>query len=290
MYCYFGTLFSSESVRASIKTFFNFNDKGVEKAVNEGYVNQNGNSAYDNGVNITLNSYFVDSNKIGFSIKLKFDDSEILKEIDKVSLDYRIKDGNGEYIEEYIPDTKPLKGKNKYISGIKEKNSEVDFVNNEVQYDVILESNKGQIPNLENAVLEVETVKLFKDYKVVNGIDGIWSLGFNQGKAISDSPVEYKAKKNESKIEIISAKSSPTSFNINFSVDGKYEDENTFSMENMKLIDQNGEEYKCDGYSCNMKDSKKTVSTNFPLSNFDNVDKLKLIIASIGEVELEKEN
>lgn len=285
-----GTLFSSESVRASIKTFFKFNDKGVEKAVNEGYVNQNGNSAYDNGVNFTLNSYFVDSNKIGLSIKIKFDDSKTLKEIDSVSLDYRIKNGNGEYIEEHIVDTKPLKGKNKYISSIKENNSGVDFVNNEVQYDVILESNKGEIPNLENAVIEVETVKLFKNDKVINGIDGIWSLEFNKGKAISANPVEYKAKKNGSKIEIISAKSSPTSFNINLSVDGKYEDENTFCMENMKLIDQNGEEYICDGYSSEIKNNKTIISTNFPLSNFNNVDKLKLIIASIGEVELEKEN
>jgi len=71
-------------------------------------------------------------------------------------------------------------------------------------------------------------------------------------------------------------------------VDGKYEDENTFCGENMKLIDENGEEYKCDGYNVNIKDNKTIISTNFPLSNFDNVDKLKLIIASIGEVELEK--
>lgn len=30
------------------------------------------------------------------------------------------------------------------------------------------------------------------------------------------------------------------------------------------------------------------ISTNFPLSSYDNVDKLKLTIVSIGEVELIK--
>lgn len=61
-----GALFSNESVRAGIKTFFDFNDKGIEKAVDKGFINENGNSAYDNGITVTLDSYFADSNKIGF--------------------------------------------------------------------------------------------------------------------------------------------------------------------------------------------------------------------------------
>ena len=283
-----GALASNESVRASIKTFFNFNDKGVEKAVNEGFINENSISAYDNGIKVTLESYFADSNKIGLSFKLKFDDSKILNGIDKVSLDYRIKNGNGEYIEESIPDTKPLKGKSQYISNGSEKNSELDLKNNEVQYDVILESNEGSIPRLENAVVEVETVKFFKNDKKFKGIDGIWNLELNGGKSNAVNSVEYKVENNTSKIEIISAKSSPTSFNVTFAVDGEYKDENRFSSKNMKLTNENGKEYQSSGYSMESKDNKTIIATNFPLSSYDNIDKLKLIIASIGEVELIK--
>lgn len=98
--------------------------------------------------------------------------------------------------------------------------------------------------------------------------------------------MEYKVENNTSKIEIISAKSDPTSFNVTFAVDGKYENENTFS--GMKLIDKKGKEYLSNGYSMDSENNKTTISTNFPLSSYDNVDKLKLIIGSIGEVELEK--
>lgn len=283
-----GAMVTNESVRASLRTFFNFNDKGVEKAVNEGFINENSKSAYDNGIKVTLDSYFADSNKIGLSFKLKFDDSKILKGIDKVSLDYRIKNGNGEYIEESIPDTKSLKGKNQYISSGSGSDSKIDLTNNEVQYDVILESNKGSIPKLENAVVEVETVKFLKNDKKFKGIDGIWNLELNEGKSNAVNSVEYKVENNTSNIEIISAKSSPTSFNVTFAIDGKYINEKKFKPKNMKLIDENGKEYQSSGYSHESKDEKLIIATNFPLSSYDNVDKLKLIIESIGEVELEK--
>lgn len=282
-----GAMVTNESVRASIKTFFNFNDKGVEKAVNEGFVNENSSSVYDNGIKVTLDSYFADSNKIGLSLKLKFNDSKMLKGIDKVSLDYRIKNGNGEYIKEFIPDTKPLRGKSEYISG-GGGGSKIDLENNEVQYDVILESNEGSIPKLENAVVEVETVNFFKNDKKFKGIDGIWNLELNKGKSNAVNSVEYKVENNASKIEIISAKSSPTSFNVTFAIDEKYIDEKRFRTKNIKLIDESGQEYESSDYSCKSKDNKKVIATNFSLSSYDNVDKLKLIIASIGEVELKK--
>lgn len=283
-----GAMVTNESVRAGIKTFFNFNDRGVEKAINEGWINENSSSACDNGIKVTLDSYFADSNKIGLSIKLKFNDSKILKGIDKVSLDYRIKNGDGEYIEEFIPDTKPLKGKNQYISNGSDKDSKIDLENNEVQYDIILESEEGSIPKLENAVVEVETVKFFKNDKKVKDIDGIWNLELNGGKSNDINPVEYKVVNNTSKIEIISAKSSPTSFNITFSVDGECIDEKEFRSKDIKLIDENGKEYQSSGYRSELKNNKTVISTNFSLSSYEDLDKLKLVVPSMGEVELEK--
>ncbi|OOM14590.1 DUF4179 domain-containing protein [Clostridium saccharobutylicum] len=283
-----GSMVTNESVRAGIKTFFDFNDRGVEKAINEGAINENSSSACDNGVEVTLDSYFADSNKIGLSIMLKFNDSKILKGIDKVSLDYRIKNGDGKYIEEFIPDTKLLKGKKQYISNVNDRNSKIDLENNEVQYDVILESEEGAIPKLENAVVEVESVKFFKNYKKVKDIDGIWNLELNGGKSNDINPVEYKAVNNTSKIEIISAKSSPTSFNITFSVDGECIDEKEFMIKDIKLVDENGKEYQSNGYSSELKNNKTIISTNFSLSSYEDLDKLKLVVSSMGEVELEK--
>lgn len=283
-------MLTNKSVRADIKSFFYFSDKGVERAVNKGFVNENSSSALNKGVKVTLDSYFVDSNKMGLSFKLKFDDSKILEEkIDRISLDYRIKNGNGDYIAEIIPDTKPLKGKSQYISSLSDKNSELDLTNNEVQYDVILESISGSIPKLENAVVEVEAVKIFyKSSENFKSIDGRWDLKLSGEKSDTANSVEYKVESNKSAIEIISAKSRPTSFNVTFAVDEKYKDVDTFDGKNMKLVDEEGKEYLSNGYSIDLKDNKIIISTNFPLSSYENVNKFKLVIASIGEVEFVK--
>lgn len=285
-----GTLLSNKSVMASIKTFFNFNDKGVEQAVNNGYVNENSVSVLDNGVKVTLESYFADSNKMGLAFKLKFDDSKMLKDkVDRISMDYRIKNGNGEYIEEYIPDTKTLKGNKKYISSISCKNSEPDTKNNEVQYDIVLESNSGSIPKLENAVVEVEDVKVFyKGNERFKNIDGTWNFKLGEIKSKADNSVQYKAENNTSKIQIVASKAEPTSFNITFSVEGKGEDMDTFMGDNMKLIDEKGKEYIASGFTIEPQNDKTVVSANFPMSSYDNIGKFKLVIKSVGEVEFAK--
>lgn len=285
-----GAMLSNKSVRASIKTFFNFNDKGVEQAVNKGYINENSISALDNGVKVTLDSYFADSNKMGLAFKLKFDDSKILKDkVDRISLDYRIKNGNGEYIEEAIPDTKTLKGNNKYISSISSKNSEPDTKTNEVQYDIVLESNTGSIPKLQNAVVEVEAVKVFyKGNEKFKNIDGIWNLKLGEIKSNTADYVQYKAETNSSKIQIVSSKAEPTSFNISFSVGGKCDDMETFMGENMKLIDEKGKEYIATGFTIDSQNNRTVVSANFPLSSYDNIGKFKLVIKAVGEVQFTK--
>ena len=80
------------------------------------------------------------------------------------------------------------------------------------------------------------------------------------------------------------------SINLTFTVDGEYRsiDEEKFIGKNMKLIDENGKEYESSGYTSDVKDNKTIIVTNFSLSSYDNVDKLKLVIVSIGEVELIK--
>lgn len=283
-----GAMLTSKSVRASIRTFFNFNDKGVERAVEQGFSNESSSLAVDKSIKISLKSYFADSNKMGLSFRIKFDDAQILKgKIDDFSLFYRIKNGNGEYIAELIPDTKPLKGVNRYISSTNGKVSELDLTNNEVQYDEILESNEGIIPKLENTVVEIESVNIFYNTGRKN-IEGKWNLELNGLKPSTVNSVEFKVKDNTSKIEIISAKSNPTSFNVTFAVAGKYEDENTFAGKNMKLIDDKGKEYMSSGYGMDHKNNKTIISTNFPVSSYENADKFKLVIASMGEVELTK--
>lgn len=84
---------------------------------------------------------------------------------------------------------------------------------------------------------------------------------FKEEKLTAFNSTVYRVKNNSSKIEIISAKSNPTSFNITFAVDRKYEDENTFVEEDRELIDENGKMYEFTGYSMDLKEKGKFIGS-----------------------------
>ena len=203
-----------------------------------------------------------------------------------ISMDYRIKNGDGEYIFEMIPDTKPLKGNTSYvISGGAENFSIVDAKKGIVQYDVIWGSSQGVIPNLEDAVVEVESVNLFFEDEGLKKIDGEWVLAVANAEAVP--AVAYVMKEDASSaIQVTAARANPTSFHVTFSVAEVFEDEGPF-ME-MRVVDGEGNEFASDGFYMNTTRSETIISTNFPLTTYDEVDELKLIVGDIGEVMLIK--
>lgn len=225
-----GGVFTNEHVLASINKLFHFNDKGIERAVDEGFTQKSNSTATDKGITVALDRYFADENKLGFSFQLVFEDTSIFKkQVKEVSFDYRLKNGDGEYIMESIPDTKPLKGKKMYMSKAEDKNPSIDGKNGKVQYDVVFESNQGSIPKLKDAMLEIETIKVFYENDERKEIDGIWNLPISdQTKEGTTSSFEYIQAETKSNIQIISAKANPTSLNLTFSINEVVEDENTF--------------------------------------------------------------
>ncbi|HDX9576830.1 TPA: DUF4179 domain-containing protein [Bacillus pseudomycoides] len=281
-----GSIFTNEHVRANINKLFHFNDKGIERAVDEGFTQKSNSTATDKGVTVALDRYFADTNKLGFSFQLVFEDTSILKKpVREVSFDYRLKNSDGEYIMESIPDTKPLKGKKMYMSKAEDKNPSIDGKNGKVQYDVVFESNKGAIPKLKDAVLEIESVNVFYENDELKKIDGIWNLPIgNKMKEEETTTVDYKQAETTSNIQIVAAKANSTSLNLTFSVNEVIEDENTFM--DMKIIDETGREYKSKGYSMNVENGKTTVHVNFPITSYDKANTLKIQMKKFGEVEL----
>lgn len=284
-----GVVLTNDQVMASINNFFHFGDEGVEQAVNNGFTQENNRAATDQDIKITLDHYFSDANKIGMRFQLAFEEPTVLKNVEDISIDYRIKNGDGEYIEEFIPDTKPLKGENKYISGLEYHLPILDAKTGIIQFDVLMESHQGNIPALQNAMVEVESVNIFYGTDKMKKIDGNWELPVtNYNKEKLDSSVQYTMQDADSIIQVSKATANPTSLNLLFSLDGIHEDENMFAH-GMKIIDEDGNEYYADsGFSMDIKNNVTVISTNFPITSYHNSEKLKLIIEGIGEVELYK--
>lgn len=279
-----GIVFSSEEVRANLQEFFSFGNGGVEKAVSEGFVQESNSTATDAQIDVTLQQNFSDATHLGLSFQLAFEDPTILeRDISEINMDYRIKNGNGEYIFEFIPDTKPLKGHTSYLSGGADSYSIVDAKKGIVQYDVIMSSNAGSIPNMEDAVVEVESINVFYAEEGLKKIDGEWALAV--ANAVVAPPVEYAMKEDPSSmIQVSSAKANPTSFHVTFTVDEVFEDESPF-ME-MKMMDGEGIEYGGDGFRMTTTETQTIISTNFPISSYDHFDQLKIVIEEVGEVVL----
>lgn len=287
-----GFVLTNEKVVASINEFFKFGDKGIERALNEGFAQDSTSLAIDQGVRITLLQQFSDANKIGLSFQLEFEDPAILDEdVTEVTMDFRFKNGDGEYIEEFIPDTKPLKGNNKYkVSGIEMHNPILDAKTGKVQFDVIMDSNKGMLPTLENAVVEIESINVFRGFafETLTKIDGKWDLAVaNQDKSKPVTIIEYAMDDPTSIIQVSSAKASPTSLNLIFSVDRLFENETPF-VHSMKIIDTKGNEYLNGGFTIDEQNNQTIISTNYPITSYDNAEKLIFVVEGIGEVELLK--
>jgi hypothetical protein len=282
-----GVVLANENVMASINEFFNFGDKGIEQAVNNGFIQESNSAITDQGIKITLDKHFSDANKLGLNFHLAFEDPSILNNVREVSMDYRLKNGDGEYIYEFIPDTKPLKGDNRYISGSEHQNPILDINTGEIQYDVITDSNEGVIPSLRDAVIKVESVNVFYNTGEIKKIDGNWKLSVaSKNKEKLNEIIEYAMQDQSSVIQVSKANANPTSLNLTFSLDGAYEDENTFA--DMKIVDDDGNEYGVTGFRKSTENNKTIISTNFQTTSYNNSKKLKLIIEGIGEVELLK--
>ena len=74
-----GSIFSSEQVRAHLYGYFSFGNGGIEKAVSEGFVQENDSTATDGQIVVTLQQNFSDATNFGLSFQLVFEDWPCLK-------------------------------------------------------------------------------------------------------------------------------------------------------------------------------------------------------------------
>lgn len=296
-----GATLTNEQVRASINGFFNFEDKGIERAVSEGFAQDNSSTATDQNIQVTLKQNFADAHKIGMSFQLQFEDPTAFEtDVTEIKMLYRIKNGDGEYIIDLISDSKGLGGNGHYVASFSQKTPFIDMKNGIAEYEVVLDVNEGNLPILKDAVVEIESIHVFHAYDYwalheefggsfdlpVTTIEGKWDVALaNQDENTTMPTIEYIMKGASSNIQVTSATANPTSLNMNFIVDKEL-----FGSEGqpMKIIDENGNEYETDGYNIETKDDKATVKVNFQISSYSNAEKLRFVIENVGEVELLK--
>jgi len=276
-----GVLAANSSVIASIKGFLGFNDTGIEKIVDEGLLKLIDSRASDKNIALSLDGYLYDSYKMAFIMTARFEDADLLQGIDEVNLDFRVKNGDGTYMAEIIPDTKPLKADTlPHVINSLSVAKYIDYVKSEIQFYVVLESIKGGIPKLREAVVELETINLWKSGRKLKEINGQWHLALNEYGYLGEEIVKYRVQKQSPGLEILSALSAPTCFHITFALNTAIE--GSGGLFQMKLIGENGEEFEDQGFMIEEDEGKTIVTTNFQASAFRGSSKYTLKVFSIG--------
>lgn len=286
----FSVLTINPKVLASISSFFK--DKGVQKAANNGYIQTlPENAVKDNGITMNIDNVVADKTKIGISFTLKFDDISEIKDVNDIKLGLNVKDNNDRVIFENLQEGiyTPIQVGQEWSTDISNKD------NGELKYYLIMYSTEGELYNINNLSIKIDSIKLYEeDVRYNNDIEGEWNFSLDlNDKVTSGEQVKYNTIINNEIVNIISAEVNPTGMLLNFVINSKV-DENIVSK--VVITDENGNKFERFN-SARMNTTSNggvEVSMMFDVTTFDNLDKLKLIVKDIeGKdivLDLEKEN
>ncbi|MBK1812830.1 DUF4179 domain-containing protein [Clostridium sp. YIM B02505] len=260
---------SYKPVFAAVKEFlFGYGDKGVQRAVDNNYMQKLSNIfSESSAIRIEATDIVVDSNKLAINLKLNFKDASVIKDKDNIMVTLALKDENGKSILKNMGGTEN--------SDLSKKDS------GETTVSIVLDSIEGNIPKSKNLHIEISTICLGKYNGTEKRINGSWQLNIPvETKFIDVKTIKYKPIDNNNKLEVISAEAFPTGMVVKFRAKNNGQEH---IVNRAKLIGSNDKEYTISGSTSmeNQPDGKVLVNTKFDATSFDDLDELKLKVESI---------
>lgn len=314
-----GIMFGNTAIAAIKKCLLGY-DQGVQKAVDNGYIqNIDDNIMKDNGVEIKVNNIVKDSKRIALSLNLKFDDKNLMKYFKYMKIDTSIATDTGvtipfsfsdydfnldketgelifnevETLQEfnYANGNLVLENELKNISSLNLKIKKI-----ELYADASTYVDLGILPQLDNDTknqLEEAGVKLYKE------VEGTWETNIKLDEKFKDvKPIKYKVSENNNFINIVSAELLPTGMDITFNYNNQTKPltkEIQKEIGNIILVDYSGITYKpTEGISQTYLDDNKTnITKTFCVTSFDKIGDIKMIIKDLNgntqEIKLVKD-
>lgn len=302
-----GAAFGNTAIAAIKNSLFN-NDIGVQKAVDNGYVqNVENNVMKNNGVEIRVSNVLKDSKRAAFSLNLKFADKDTLKYFKDMKLSCSLKTDDGKEIplsKDYSYSVDKEKGElvfndilnimdgfgnenmvlaAKNFRNINNFNLEINKI--ELLADASAQIDPKTLPNLDNDTkkqLEESGVKL---YKV---IDGTWKTNVKLDDKFKDiKPIVFKASEKNDFINIVSADLLPTGMDITFNFNNQVKPlshETLKEIDNITLVDDKGTVYKPTEriVQTSNDDNKTNVTKTFSVTAFDKINNLKMMVKDLN--------
>ncbi|HDX9587406.1 TPA: DUF4179 domain-containing protein [Bacillus pseudomycoides] len=310
-----GLALYGETPMAMIKEIFLTKDRGVQKAADNGYMQQveKNNSMKDSGVTIQVKDIAYDKSKIVFSLRYKFDDKSVLQKVSELNMVYDLTDNKGRYIEK-ADTTTGLTKENGEILANGEQSIQVDAEHGELTGNFVLYP-MNPITDIESLNFNIQSIQLFTPLENQdptfmtqaetksniekenifafhkNGMQlnkeilGKWENSItvdNKFNKIHD--IKYVPQQKLESLKISSAELLPTGMNITFEFDFVEDVEKRKQLlktiDSITLVDHKGKAHQSTrkGYSKTLNNGKSIKVKTFDITSFDEVGDFKVIL------------
>lgn len=277
-----GVISINPKVLAGINSFFK--DKGVQKAANNGYIQEIKDSIVnDNGVSINIDDVVADETKIAISFTFKFEDINKLKDVSGMQLGLNVKGNKDKIIFEHLEEGI----RSPYFVGSESNIDTSNIDNGEIKYYLKMYSTDGELKDINSLSIKIDEIKLYEeDIRNNQKIKGEWNLALNlDEKFINRESIKYTPINNNDIVNIISVEVYPTGMLLKFNINSRV-DENIINK--ISIIDENGNEFdKFSSAKMNtISNGGVEISMMFDLTTFDNVDEFKMVVKDIDDKDV----
>ncbi|MBN1038965.1 DUF4179 domain-containing protein [Clostridium botulinum] len=275
---------ASTSVIAAINTKIFGGNKAIEQAVKNNYVQAvNVGTVNDNGVGIQLTNIVIDKAKFALSFDLKFDNPEILKNLQCLKMDLEIKDEKGRILWGYHGQDLSDENVLGVISSLDDDFEILDKDNGKARYHIILDSDDRNIPVLNKVDINIRTISFDWNNNLnynADDISGKWQFSVDvnsEFKNNNNNSIFFTADNTDNEVTVNTVETTQTGTVIKF-VCPKNVDIDVFK--NVNLIDDKAASKNVTGVVGTQYDENNNAIyiVTFPVSTFDNSKDLKFVI------------
>ncbi|ACD24654.1 DUF4179 domain-containing protein [Clostridium botulinum] len=273
---------ASTSVIAAINTKIFGDNKAIEQAVKNNYVQTvTVGTVNDNGVGIQLTNIVIDKAKFALSFDLKFDNPEILKNLQCLKMDLEIKDEKGRILWGYHGQDLSDENVLGVISSLDDDFEILDKDNGKARYHIILDSDDRNIPVLNKVDINIRAISLYRNDNLndnADDISGKWQFSVDVNSEFkNNNSIFFTADNTDNEVTVNTVETTQTGTVIKI-VCPKNVDIDVFK--NVNLIDDKAASKIVTGVVGTQYDENNNAiyTVTFPISTFDNPKDLKFVI------------
>lgn len=276
-----GIVFADDIINFITSIFTNSTD-GIDSAIQNGYIqNVNMDFVYDNDIGVKVDALVLDDTNLDISFIYNYQGNE---KIDSLEIhEYTIKDENNNILYEF--NEKQTINNSKFIITEMIRDNKTIQIQENIYKESLIYSNE-KISNSNKIIIEIQSIKVICGNNI-NKIIGDWEITIDINDLLTERINEYYNIVNNTYIDNGTITLTETSLKIKLKFKCKLNEQILNDRENIILMDSIGKKYYYKFLDMKYIDNVNELYLEYDIGkNFNNIEKLKLIIKDNDEIEL----